>query len=169
MISCNKQWNESSFYHPDCVKARRNISGGSNHRPLLWSRRDNHLLLAGRRRGCIKDGEGARGRKERKQVVDERLCASELGILTPPPFAPHCRDLLFCLCWQTQMIQHFAPSPSLLRLSPSCSSSSSLLASSCFAFPLSVSPAVPSLFFWKLSLAHYQESFVQINSTTPAV
>lgn len=33
-------------------------------------------------------------RKERKQVVDERVTTSELGILTSPPAAPNHSDLL---------------------------------------------------------------------------
>lgn len=107
-------------------------------------------------------------RKERKQVVDERVTTSELEILRSPPAVPIHSDLLPPLLLKhTQMIQHFTPSPSPPHLSPSrltflsFSLSLSLFFGGFFASCLSVSPAAPSLFLKiEPELTHYRESFV---------
>lgn len=57
------------------MKARRGHSGGGNDRPPLWWRRDNHLLLAGRRgrRGDQRE-PGGRGREGREGKEEASGC-----------------------------------------------------------------------------------------------
>lgn len=140
--------------------------GGSNHRPPLVVEEGQSITVGKEKKKEEEEQAGPgkmawrkrgrwRERKEGKQVVDERVSTTELEILTSPPAAPNHPDLLFPLYWDTlrwfSTSLHLSPRlifhPHAWHFSPSPFPSVFV-----FAPCLSVSPAAPSLFFWKLNL-----------------